>query len=305
MKQYWDEPKESLKKKNNIYIVLIAIFGLFSCEGLGITEKEAINNEGRIPVARVYDYYLYADDLVGVVPSESTSLDSGRITEAYVRNWVVKQLMTREANAYLNINMNEVERKVQDYRYALIAYEYEKQMVNEQLNTQVSQEEIKQYYEENKENYELKQNIIRGWYAKIAKGAPRINQVPNWFKSTSKKSKEDFRLYCVQFADIYHLDDSTWLNFDDVIRNTPLAGIPNKVQFLQENEFIETSDNDFNYYLKIEEYKFSDQISPLEFVADNIASIIVTKRRVDLVEKMEKEIYEKASSQKNFEIFRP
>tara|TARA_R110002049_G_scaffold26502_1_gene92164 strand:+ start:105 stop:989 length:885 start_codon:yes stop_codon:yes gene_type:complete len=294
-----------LKRKSNILIALVALFGLISCENLGLGEKGNPSNEDRIPVARVYDLYLYADDLVGVVPNGTTSLDSGRITEAYVRNWLVKQLMTREANAYLSINMNEVERKVQDYRYALIAYEYEKQMVNEQLDTEVSQEEIRQYYEENKENYELKQNIIRGWYAKIPKGAPRINQVPGWFKSDSEKSKEEFRLYCVQFADIYHLEDSTWLNFDDVIRNTPLAGVPNKVQFLQENEFVETADNEFNYYLKIKEYKFSDQISPLEFVADNIASIIVTKRRVDLVEKMEREIYEKASRQKNFEIFRP
>ena len=299
------ELKALLKKKNNIFIAFIALVGLISCENLGIGEKEDVSNQGRIPVAIVYDIYLYVDDLVGVVPNGSTGLDSSRITESYVRNWVVKQLMTREANAYLNINMNEVERKVQDYRYAMIAYEYEKQMVNEQLDTEVSQEEIKQYYEKNKENYELKQNIIRGWYAKIPKGAPRINQVPAWFKSTSEKSKEEFRLYCVQFADIYHLEDSTWLNFDDVIRNTPLAGIPNKVQFLQEKEFVETSDNNFNYYLNINEYKFSDQISPLEFVADNIATIIVSKRRVDLVEKMEKEIYEKASSQKNFEIFRP
>jgi hypothetical protein len=294
-----------LKRKSNIFIAFIAFITLLSCESLGIGEKDDPNKEGLIPVARVYDFYLYSDDLAGVVPNESSSLDSTRITDAYVRNWVVKQLMTREANAYLNINMNEVERKVQDYRYALIAYEYEKQMVNEQLNTEVSQEEIKQYYEQNKENYELKQNIIRGWYAKIPKGAPRINQVPGWIRSNTKKSKDEFRLYCVQFADIYHLEDSTWLNFDDVIRNTPLAGVPNKVQFLQENEFVETSDNDFNYYLKINEYKFSDQISPLEFVADNIASIIVTKRRVDLVEKMEREIYEKASSQKNFEVYKP
>lgn len=294
-----------MKRRSNILFALLALLALLSCENLGLGEKDDINNEGRIPVARVYDSYLYADDLTGVVPNGSTSLDSGRITEAYVRNWVVKQLMTREASAYLNINMNEVERKVQDYRYALIAYEYEKQMVNERLDTRVSQEEVKNYYQENKENYELKQNIIRGWYAKIPKRAPRINQVTGWLKSTNEKSKEEFRLYCVQFADIYHLEDSTWLNFDDVIRNTPLAGIPNKVQFLQENELVETSDNSFNYYLRIKEYKFSDQISPLEFVADNIASIIVTKRRVDLVEKMEKEIYEKASSQKNFEIFRP
>jgi len=294
-----------LKRKSNIFIAISVVLGLFSCEKFGLGEKESNINEGRVPVARVYDITLFADDLEGVVPNGSSVLDSGRISDAYVRNWVVKQLMTREANAYLNINMNEVERKVQDYRYALIAYEYEKQMVNERLDTRVTQEEIKQYYEENKQNYELKQNIFRGWFAKIPKGAPRINQVPSWFRSTTEKSKEDFRLYCVQFADIYHLEDSTWLNFDDVIRNTPLAGVPNKVQFLQENQFVETADNNFNYYLKIKEYKFSDQISPLEFVADNIASIIVTKRRVDLVEKMEKEIYEKASSQKNFEIFRP
>jgi hypothetical protein len=275
-----------------------------SCSWLNLKEQENINTEN-LAVARVFDSYLFKSDIEEIAPKGISTVDSLRITENFVRSWVVKQLVMREAGAYLNLDMSEIERKVQDYRYNLIAYEFEKNYVNQRLDKEVTEAEIQEYYLENKENFELKQNIIKGIFVKMPKGAPQLTQVGRWIQSPTDKNREELRSYCVRFASVFHLEDSVWVNFDDIIKNTPLASIPNKVQFLRDNKYVETSDPEYNYSLKILEYKFSEEISPLEFVRDNIAAIIVNRRKVKLSEEMEKEIYEKAKNRNDFEIIRP
>ena len=99
------------------------------------------------------------------------------------------------------------------------------------------------------------------------------------------------------------MEDSIWINFDDIIKNTPLAEIPNKVQFLRTRKFVESSDDNSKYYLKIDEYKKTDDIAPLEIVRDQIANIIINKRKVELAGNLEKEVYDKAVQTNAFEIY--
>ena len=87
------------------------------------------------------------------------------------------------------------------------------------------------------------------------------------------------------------------------LANSPMAEIPNKIQFLKTNPFYETNGNDFLYFLKIDEYKISDNISPLEFVKEDIRNILLNKRKVELARTLEDEVYENAVKQKDFEIF--
>ncbi len=64
------------------------------------------------------------------------------------------------------------------------------------------------------------------------------------------------------------------------------------------------ADEDYTYYLKILDYKISEETSPLEFVKDQIKHIIVNKRKLALSGKLEDQIYSKALNEKDFEIFK-
>ena len=81
-----------------------------------------------------------------------------------------------------------------------------------------------------------------------------------------------------------------------------IVQIPNKVQFLKATPYHETEDENFLYFLKVDEYRISDNVSPLEFVTDEIKNIILNKRKVDLAKKLEDEVYENALEHKDFEI---
>lgn len=283
---------------------LLCVFIMASTFGCDLIQiKDETENE-RKPVARVQDKFLYPEDLLSIIPDGLSPGDSSERAERYVEDWARKQLLISEATSNINIDEAEIERKVLDYRYSLIGYEYEQFYVNQNLNTDVSEEEILEYYNNNLDNFVLKQNIIRGKYIEVPIEAPNTRRIRTLIRSKKDEDFEELKSYCLSFASTYQLYDSVWMVFEDLVKNSPLAEVPNKVQFLRSRKYIENSDNDHLYYLLIEEYRISDNISPLEFVRDQIRNIIMNKRKVDLAKKLEDEVYQRAVQNKEFEVFR-
>jgi hypothetical protein len=223
--------------------------------------------------------------------------------QRYINSWARKQLLINEAASNIDFNEAELERKILDYRYALMVYEFEKEYVQKEINLELTPQEIRTYYESNKDKFELKQNIIRGIYVKVPSQAPRLSQVKKWVQSDKPKDLEELKSYCLRFANAYSLEDSVWINFDEVIKGTPLTAITNKVEFLKQNKFVESTDDEFNYLIRIDEYRITDDISPLPFVEDQIRSIIINKRKVELAKNLEDRVFNEAVRKKDFEVY--
>lgn len=278
--------------------ILILLPVLISCDYF--QQKEIVEEQ---PLARVGETYLYEEDISGLVPSNISTEDSSKLSEKYVNDWIKKQLMIKRAQEEISLDQADIERKILDYRYALIVHEFEKLYINSHLNTLVEQEEIEEYYQEKSDNFLLKQNIVKCLFIQIPKSAPDINRLRRNVRAYPGSNKEDIEEYCYQYAIRSFLDDSLWVNFDEVIQNTPWKDMTNKIQFLRRTSFNETSDEDYIYFLRILEFKISDEISPLAYIRDDIENIIINKRKLALKKELEKAIYEEAQSQKSFEIY--
>ncbi len=285
------------------YLFILAILiSSFSCEYFASSEQGSVDNSKEL-VASVGNSFLFESDIANLISPKTNREDSILIVEQFVRNWIKKELLVKEANNSVKINQSEIEKKVSDYRYALLSYEYQRQVIQQSLDTAVSFEEIENYYEENRENFALRQNIFRGRYLKISNDAPKKNDIRRWIKSSRPQDLESLKSYAFQFADNYSLEDSTWIKFDDIIKNSPLSTVSNKVQFLRRNRYVEEADSVYLYLLKIQEYKISEEASPLEFVQEEIRNIILNKRKVALAKGLENDIYERAKENEDYKIY--
>lgn len=262
-------------------------------------EEESIN----AMVASVGNTHLYESDIDHITREIQSDLDSTELVNRYVQSWVRKQLLIREAGRNLTINEAEINRKLLDYRYALIAYEYEKSYVEQTLDREVTANEVQTYYEKNMENFALKEIIVRTNFVKLEKNLPQKRQLERLLNSEQSSQKEELKDFALRFANNYFIEDSTWIKFDDIILNTPLSQNSNHVQLLQNDKLINVDDDNYSYYFKILEYRLRDQVPPLEFVRDEIAKIIVNKRRVEIAEKLKREIYNKALDNNEFTIY--
>jgi len=282
--------------------ILSILLSLSSCDYLASSDQMSANASKEL-VASVGNSFLFASDISNIISAQTSREDSALIVEQFVRNWIKKELLVQEANNNMKINQSEIERKVADYRFTLLSYEYQKLMVQQSLDTSVAFQEIRDYYEENQVNFALKQNIFRGRYLKISNDAPKKNDVRRWIKSSRPQDMESLKSYAFQFADNYSLEDSTWIKFDDIIKNSPLSTISNKVQFLRRNRYVEEVDSVYLYLLNIQEYKISEEASPLEFVQEEIRNIILNKRKVALAKSLENDIYGRAKENEDYKIY--
>jgi hypothetical protein len=298
--------KESKRFTGNLFVhsFILLLAGTMGCDLIQMKKALPVADMDRIPVARVNRAFLYKDELAGIVLPGTLREDSIVRVEAFVNSWIRKQLLIQEAAKKININEAEVERKILDYRYSLIAYEYQTFYVKQNLDTAVSAAEIEAYYKENLDNFILKQNIVRSAFIKVPKTAPRTNKIKDLLFSRRDKDHEELKSYCLSFSAAYHLADSSWMVFDELVKNSPLAEIPNKIQFLKTTPYFETSDDTYLYFFKVVEYRISDNISPLEFVRDDIRTIILNKRKVALARQLEDDVYANAVREKEFEVFK-
>jgi hypothetical protein len=298
-------------KKYSIHTLIVSaalvavLSSLVGCDLIKRKKAEGSQEAVRKAVARVHDKYLYQDELIGLVDQSSTADDSTARITSYINSWIRKQLLISEAMKRININEAEVERKVLDYRYSLIGFEYQNFYIAQHLSAKdsITDKAIEAYYKAHVDNFILKQNIVQGTYIKVPKSAPRTNRVKEMLFSQKDKDLNELKSYCLSFSVAYHLSDSSWIEFDKLVVNSPIAEIPNKIQFLKTNPYYETSDGEFLYFLKVDAYQISDNISPLEFVKEDIRNVLLNKRKVELARALEDEVYENAVKQQNFEIF--
>ncbi len=270
------------------------LLGLMACGPQG--------ESGRKPVARVFDVFLYEDQLREIIPPDATGEDSAAIVNGFVQNWIKETLLLRKAEENSE-SMSEISRKLEDYRKSLVIYEYEKALVAQYLDTVVSTKELEEYYEKNKESFSLRDNIIKVTFVKIPRKAPEINKVRKWYRSDEAADKAQLAGYCSRYAENYYFDDS-WLLFDDILKEVPIK-LYDKESFLRNNRFIEVEDSLHYFFVNIRGFQVKNSISPLAFERENIRSIIINRRKVDLIQKIKNEIFAEAKNQKNVELFNP
>jgi hypothetical protein len=275
-----------------------------SCEFFQVKENITESDDlQKNPIVRAHDAFLYPEDLDGIVPKGMSTSDSAERVNRYIDSWARKQLLIKEASQNIEFDEAEIERKILDYRYSLMGYEFQSYYVNKKLVSNITDEEIQDYYTNHIDNFTLKQNIIRGKFINLPIGAPSTIDVKQLINSTKEDDIELLKTYCLSFAISYQLNDSLWINFDELVRSTPLAQLDNKVQFLKTKKYTESVDSTNLYYLSISEYKMSDELSPMEFVKDQIENIIINKRKIALARQLEEEVYEKAVRNKEIEIY--
>lgn len=282
-------------------ILFVLIFGSFSCKYLNFNQKNDVDN---VVLAKVHGKYLYLKDIKHLL-TDVSSKDSANILQRYIDGWVKRQLLFHEADEKSQIDRDELDRRVEEYRYQLLTYSYQKQYIDSNLDTIVTAKQIKKYYDDNIQNFELKQHIVRCIYAKFSDDSPKQEDIKKNLTTDNQDDIEVFKSYCYVYAKEKNVKDSTWIPFEEAIANTPFADIDNIVQFLKTNKSAFRKDNDFWYVLRIMDYKIADQVSPVDYVKEQIIAIILNQRKILLQQQHEEGILAKAKKTEDYEIFYP
>ncbi len=253
------------------------------------------------PIARVFDKELLPSDLINIVPNGTSKNDSIEIVNAYVENWVKQEVILKQAMDNANLDQAVIELQLANYKNSLVIYAYEEQLVAQKLDTTVSEKELLNFYNTNKDNFELKKSIVKASFIKLPKNAAQLNLVKKWFNSARPRDKADLETYCMQFASDYLFADTAWQYLDDLQSKIPLGKFSEDA-ILQNGKRLEFTDANFIYLVFIKDFMYREETSPLSFEIDNIRNSIINKRKLVLINSMEQGVYQKAIADKDIEI---
>ena len=204
---------------------------------------------------------------------------------------------------YLNKNQKNFEAQITKYKNDLLKFTYQEEYLQQNLDTNISNEEIKEYYLSSRENFLLKENVLTANYMIVSTNAPKLKEAKDWFKSKGAEDREQLREYAIKYSREYFLGDSTWLSFDMIAAKIPFEKGTNQTQLLSNNNFLEISDTNKIYLLEVLNYKLKNGHAPLNYIKPVIRNILINKKKLKLLADLEKNLLSDALDKKEFETY--
>jgi hypothetical protein len=268
------------------HIYLFIVFGfLINC-----TKQE----EQAGLLAQLATSKLYIEDVAERLPAAGSMepADSSAYVNLIIRNWAKNELLVQAAEFNLRADLQNFEDLVEQYRNDLLKHAYIDRYINQHLDTNISAEEITLYYEENKSNFELKERIVQAKYMAAPVGAQKMDLAKRWFASSNQQEK------FLDWAEVFatkqsNYQDSVWVPLDDFIAEIPVS-VTNPYSYFNRTKKFTCEDTVLVYFVEVNDVRFEDSYSPLEYVSERIRKVLLNKRRLRLIERIEENIIEDA-----------
>ena len=246
------------------------------------------NNDGY--VARVGDEFLSVEEIQELVPKNLNKQDSIRIVNNVIEEWATSKLLIQNAIINLTeIEKSKIDNKSEKYRENLIISEYRNKISNNNPDTSASKDEIELFFSENSKNFKLFEEIIKGRYVKLNKNTFNINEIKRRFRRFNQSDKSFFDSISIQLLN-YYLNDSIWINKKLFFNKIPSLEYDQSLRISKNNLFYVQEDSLALYLIKINNYKKADDYAPLEYIYNRIKEVIVSKKRIDYLNKIDKEL---------------
>ena len=239
---------------------------------------------------------MYKEDLMSVLPVGLSKDDSILFAEHYIRSWAEEILLYEKAANNIPDNV-DVDKLVENYRKALIMHTYQQELINQKLTNDISEQEITDYYGQNKELFKLENPLIKGLFIKVPLTAPQLNNVRRWYKSDKQDAIESLEKYSLQNAVKYEYFYDKWVSVTDVLDMIPLK-VEAPEEYVNKHRQIELKDTAFCYFLNVSDYRGAGEEKPYEFARPEVKDLLVNQKRVDFMERVKNDLYQQAVSKK-------
>ena len=280
-------------------IYILICFILVSCN-LGKSDAEPASKT----IAKVGNESLSLDEYKENYISIESVNDSTILAKRSIESWAIESLFYQEAMTKLNADEIDIDKQIEAYKKSLVNYIYQTKLIEANLDTNISLPEIEQYYSEHEGNFILKENIVKVNYFKIPVKASGLEKIKRLLRSYAyvPKDIEQLKNLCMQNAENFFMNDSTWLFLEDVKKEIPK--LRDQPDFnLSQGRVVEFTDDLYYYYLKIKEVKVKNGLSPLNFEKQNIKNFIINKKKTELINQYKVQLLEKAKAEKQFELY--
>ncbi len=261
------------------------------------------NQIKREAVARVNDTYLFKDEIKDLVPKNISKDDSINIVNDYIKTWATRQLFIDKAKLNLaEDELKEFDVLVENYRSTLYINAYKNAVINKAIDMEITEQDLKSYYDQNLENFNLNEELVKLRYLHLPSDYGNIVATQRQLNRFNDEDIEELGDKIQEFLS-YSLNDSTWIRLDKLISKVPILKKQDKSKLLRSGKYMQLRDSTGVYMVKIKDVLKRNEQAPLAYIKPTIRQIILNKRKLELVKKIEKDITKDAVENKQFEVY--
>jgi len=279
--------------KRFIYILLAA--SLASCQ---FFEKEAEPDA----VVILGKHYLDKSDIIRILPADYTTADSTRIIDAYINKWATDYLLLD--NARDNIGQDrqqELDELVENYRVELYAQEYLKDLTKQNLDTIISESQIKAFYESRKEDFKLNEDLVQFRYLQLDPLNTDLQKITKWFNKGDVPSLRKIDSLKLSYRN-YFLNDSIWVKKSHLFDAMNVINPVNEKLYIKENKIWKLEDSLGVYLVRFNKVLKRGDRAPLSYVKPTVKQVLLNKSKLTYIKKLEKDLLNDAINSDKLKI---
>ena len=277
------------------YVFLLLILLVSSCQLKEVSSDKI--------VARVHNHYLYASEVNAHIRENVSFTDSASMAKNYINAWVKEQLLLQKAVFNLNPSQQaSLERLIRQYRNDIFIKTYQEEWLKSRMDTLVTSQEIEAYYDENKQNFKLHQDLVRGRYVQLPLTNFNKASVSRALRRFNESDRNYLDSISLQFNSA-DLNDSVWFRpqafFNRINRSSP----EEYDRYLKSKRFFEIEDSIDLYLIFVKEVRRRNEIAPLSHINPTLKQILLNKRKLETMRQFNNDILEEAIQNKTLEIY--
>ena len=277
------------------YAFLLLILLVSSCQLKEVSSDKI--------VARVNNQYLYASEVNDHIRANLSSADSTSMAKNYINAWVKEQLLLEKAVFNLNPSQQtSLENLIRQYRNDIFIKTYQEEWLKSRMDTLLTPQEIEAYYKENKQNFKLHQDLVRGRYVQLPLANFNKASVSRALRRFNDSDRNYLDSISLQFNSAY-LNDSVWFRpqafFNRINRSSPQE----YDRYLKSKRFFEIEDSIDLYLVFVEEVRRRNEIAPLSHINPTLKQILLNKRKLETMRQFDNDILEEAIKNKTLKIY--
>jgi hypothetical protein len=278
-------------------IIGIIVFAIAICSCGGNKNDDTL-------LAEVNGKKLHLSDLSDFFSLNSV-YDSASVVSTYTTAWVRRQLMVKKAEELLDEKQKNLTAEIEDYRSSLLIYRLEQDYISKNTDTLLESDEIKKFYEENKNLFTRQSTLVKIAYIKIQTAAPESEEIRMMCRRPpGKENMRNIEEKSLKYAEKYDLFDGEWLDMQEILRLLPPNINSNDLEkILMQAKYYETRDSRYCYFVYVLDELKKGEVSPLERESDKIRTIVANKKKQELVTKLEEETYNAGIENKDAKIY--
>jgi hypothetical protein len=277
-----------------IIALVLPVFLVSSCKYLSFIKDDE-------KVAQLHGKTIYKSEIKALIPAGTVGPDSLAMLKQYINSWAVKNLIADKAEKELSKDEKDVRKEIEEYRNSLLVFRYEQKYIQNNLDTNITDEECKEYYKNNSSNFTRTSSVVKARIIKISKNSPNNTLIKKLYDSPYTEDVEELQRISYNSADRYNNFNNEWTDMENVAREVPLD-LQTCEKAAWSKSCIETSDSLYNYYVYFAQKIAPDAPAPFEYHKPKIKEIILSKRKQALLAKLEEDLIKDALKHNDLKI---